>query len=142
MSKSAQENAPITASGSSIKKPPIRTHNDRDTGAFVKVWENMSKEGRLFYNVTIGSAYRDKETGEWNNTSNLSPAQMNALNFLLPQANHTIALMESRKLDNEKSLMAGLKAQRDQLIAQARPKPIKSLHQSEPSQVSAPVQEQ
>ena len=116
--------------------PPVKTHPD---GAVrVKVWRNQTHEGKPFYNVTIGRAYQDRETGQWRESQSFGAADLLKLQPLLNEAYQTIR--QEQALDRERAQQpqqpqlldtpapevapaTGLEAQQQAAMANAAPAP-------------------
>ena len=115
--------------------PPVKTHPD---GAVrVKVWRNETHEGKPFYNVTIGRAYQDRETGQWRESQSFGAADLLKLQPLLNEASQTIR--QELAVDRERARAQqppqletppreapspqGLEAQQQAAMANAAPAP-------------------
>lgn len=113
------------------KKAPI--HTIRDGAVSLKIWENFSKEGRPFYNVTIGRTYTDKATGQARETTSLHTNDLDKLFYLSTEAKRIIGMVTERNAEmkytqaqgqpqvqqtpTQQSLAQGLSAQRDAALA-------------------------
>ncbi|PHR92416.1 MAG: hypothetical protein COA69_08565 [Robiginitomaculum sp.] len=108
------------------KKAPI--HTIRDGAVSLKIWENFSKEGRPFYNVTFGRTYTDKATGYTLEGSTLRASDLDKLFYLSTEAKRIIGMVTERNAEIQRtqaqgqpqaqqSLAQGLSAQRDAALA-------------------------
>jgi len=79
----------------SEKKAPVYVVPS-DGPVRVKVWENLSSEGRPFYNVTIGRIYTDSATGEIREAKSLNSRDIDALLYQLPEAKRAIHMFNER----------------------------------------------
>lgn len=85
----------------SQKKAPIQTVRDGAVG--LKIWENLSSEGRPFYNITIARTYTDKATGDIRETKSLRPNDLDKLFYLGVEAKRMIGMLNERNQEIERS---------------------------------------
>lgn len=122
-------------SDTKTKNPPVYVH--RDGSVFAKVWENLSDDGRAFYNVTVGKTYTDPNTGKPCDSNNLQKNDLLKAQFLMGEAYRTVGQMQGMQVrpehtkppivqDHTQAPSSGLEAQRDQALAQATTTPNKS----------------
>ncbi|WP_417518011.1 hypothetical protein [Minwuia sp.] len=98
----------------------------------VKIWKQPGVENKPpFLTITIGSLYRDKETGKILESSSLTVSQMQKLPMMLNEANLFVSQWKARQKDArqqqgheaptkaEATPNTGLTAQRDAVMAEA-----------------------
>ena len=74
-----------------------------DAGLTLKVWEQPGGEnGRPFLTTTIESTYRDKATGEYRTSHNLTRSQLAKLPMLAMEASQYIRAWESRQREQSR----------------------------------------
>jgi hypothetical protein len=71
---------------------PVATF--KQGGLEVSVWRNQGEKGDM-YNTTIRNSYKD-ESGEWKETSSLSPTDLAVLAQLSSQAFQTIVELKAQ----------------------------------------------
>ncbi|WP_430415664.1 hypothetical protein [Parasphingorhabdus sp.] len=94
---------------SQAAKAPI--HTVRDGAVNLKIWENLSSEGRAFYNITIARTYTDKATGDIRETKSLRPNDLDKLFYLGVEAKRMIGMLNERNQEIDRSQIQGSQEQ-------------------------------
>jgi hypothetical protein len=78
---------------SSVSARPVKTF--KQGGIEVSVWKNSGEQGDM-YNATIRKSYKDEKSGEWKETSSLSPTDLAVVSQLSSQAFQAITELKSQ----------------------------------------------
>ncbi len=96
---------------------PLQTF--KDGAAIIKLWQQEGKDAHIHVNATIGRLYKDNETGQWKESKSFNPAQLAALQIMLPKAlAHASAYEHNLNAQRQEQLAAHAQAQQQPLTAQ------------------------
>lgn len=72
-----------------------------DGSVVAKIWRNESEKGGVFYNVTLGKLYTDKQSGETRETSSLQKQDLLSAQFLLRECYGKISELQQQHRNTE-----------------------------------------
>ncbi|MEM6913436.1 MAG: hypothetical protein AAF511_05615 [Pseudomonadota bacterium] len=104
-------------------QPRRPVHTERDGAVAFKVWENTSKDGRVYHKVTLDKAYTDPATGQTQSTRSFDQSDLLKIAQLAQDTHRAVnrIRLEERGLQENQALQNGMQQARDQAMAQSGP---------------------